>query len=141
MIAFLTLISKNLLFTAVLITLFGAVLLVTYLWAPRGYSLYDDLVVVKRPVGDAKIANTLEASRWRWTWWGIRLYGSNALFGYYGTFAFKGTGTVRMYATNRNNLVLITDVNGKKYLLSPDEPERFIEQTRTRLSTRTLTLH
>jgi hypothetical protein len=138
MISLLSVISKNVLFTAVLITLFGAVLIVTYLWAPQGYSVYDDLVVVKRLIGDTRIANPREVSRWNWTWWGIRLYGSGALFGYYGTFAFKGTGIVRMYATNRKNLVLVTDGDGKKYLLSPDDPERFIEQTQTRLLPRTL---
>jgi len=138
-IAILGLVSNSLLFTAALITLFGSVLLVIFLWAPRGYELYDNLVVVRRPIGAAKIAIAQAASRWNWTWWGLRLFGSGGIYGYYGIFMFKGIGTVRMHATNRHKLVLVTDVNGRKHLLSPDDPERFIQQTQTRFSTQTTT--
>ena len=131
---------NSLLFTAALIILFGSIPSVTFLWAPRGYELYDNLVVVKRPIGDAKIAFAQAASRWKWTWWGLRLFGSGGLYGYYGIFMFKGIGTVRMHATNRHKLVLVTDVNGRKHLLSPDDPERFIQHTQTRFSTQTTTL-
>lgn len=140
LIVILGLVSNSLLFTAALITLFGSVLLVIFLWAPRGYELHDNLVVVRRLIGDAKIAFAQAASRWKWTWWGLRLFGSGGMYGYYGIFMFKGVGTVRMHATNRHKLVLVTDVNGRKYLLSPDEPERFIQHTQTRFSTQTTTL-
>jgi hypothetical protein len=136
-IAILGLVSNSLLFTATLIILFGSILSVIFLWAPRGYELHDNLVVVKRLIGDAKIALAQAASRWNWTWWGLRLFGSGGMYGYYGIFMFKGLGKVRMYATNRHKLVLVADVNGRKYLLSPDEPERFIQHTQTRFSTQT----
>jgi hypothetical protein len=133
LIIILALISKNPLLTAALIAVFSAVLFVPYLWAPRGYKLHDNQVIIKRPIGDARIIIAQAASRWKWTWWGLRLFGSGGMYGYYGLFTFKGTGMVRMHATNKHKLVLITDVKGKKYLLSPDDPERFVQQTQTRL--------
>ena len=120
------------LLSAALVVAAGAVLFVPYLWAPRGYILHDNEVVVKRLIGDAKIAVAEAASHWKWTWWGLRLFGSGGLYGYYGIFTFKGTGMVRMHATNRHKLVLIRDVKGKRHLLSPDDPERFVQQTRSR---------
>jgi hypothetical protein len=128
-IAILGLVSNSLPLVAALITLFGSVLLVIFLWAPRGYELHRNLVVVRRPIGDAKIVFSQAASRWNWTWLGLRLFGSGGMYGYYGIFTFKGIGTVRMHATNRRKLVLVTNVNGRKYLLSPDDPERFIRHT------------
>jgi hypothetical protein len=134
------LVSNSLLLKVALIILFGSILSVIFLWAPRGYTLIDNVVVIKRPIGDAKISIAQAASRWKWTWWGLRLFGSGGMYGYYGFFVFRGIGTVRMHATNRHKLVLVTDVNGTKYLLSPDEPERFIQQTKARFSAQTTTL-
>jgi hypothetical protein len=126
----------DVLFTAVLIALYGSVLFFPYLWAPRGYTLSGDVVSVRRPLGEVKISIAQSAQRWDWTWWGLRLIGSGGLYGYFGIFTFKRIGRVRMYATSRHRLVLIRDAKGRKYLLSPDEPERFIQQTQTLFSTR-----
>ena len=104
-----------------------AILLVPFLWAPRGYMLEKNTIIVKRIIGDLEIIVSNEPKIWKWTWWGGRLWASGGLYGYFGIFVFKGIGTVRVYATNRNNLVLVENVKNTKYLVSPDNIDRFMD--------------
>ena len=127
-------VSNNVLLVSVLMILYGSILFLPYLWSPRGYGISDRGVVVKRLIGNLIIENSGEPKRWQWTWWGLRLFGSGGLYGYFGLFALKGIGRVWMHATNRHNLVIIEDVRGREYLPSPDEPDKFIQQARALLS-------
>lgn len=127
-------ISNNMFLMGTLTILYGSILFFPYLWSPRGYGISDRGIVVKRLIGDLTIHICREPKRWHWTWWGLRLFGSGDLYGYFGLFTLKGIGRVWMHATNRNNLVLVKDVRGTKYLLSPDDPDKFIQQTRGLLS-------
>jgi len=111
-----------------LLLLFGSTLAIPVLWVPRGYTIRNNTVIVERLIGDAEIPIAEKPMLWKWTWWGVRLFGSGGLYGYYGYFAFRGLGRVLMHATNRYNLVLVIDGKGRKYLLSPDNPQEFIEQ-------------
>jgi hypothetical protein len=113
-----------------IITLYGSILIIPYLWAPQGYTVKGHAVIVKRLVGDLKFQVEREPERWNWTWWGLRLFGSGGLYGYYGFFTFRNLGRVRMYATNRHNLVLLKDEKNRKILLSPTNPEEFIQRLR-----------
>jgi hypothetical protein len=126
----LMLVVENFLLKAGFLALFGGILAIPILWAPRGYTIRSRTVLVKRLVGDAEIHVVEEPRIWNWTWWGIRLFGSGGLYGYFGYFAFRGLGRVFMHATNRRNLVLIKDVGGRKYLISPDNPQRLIQRLR-----------
>ncbi|MEM2921967.1 MAG: PH domain-containing protein, partial [Candidatus Bathyarchaeia archaeon] len=110
-----------------IVLLYLGVLIVPYLWAPRGYSVSDRAVVVKRVIGGLEIHPIGEPERWGWTWWGIRLFGSGGMYGYFGLFSFKGLGRVWMHATNRHNLVLIKTRGGKEALISPRDPDSFIK--------------
>ncbi len=110
-----------------IITLYSAVLVIPYLWAPKGYIVINKRILVKRLIGDLTISFMEEPVRWRWTWWGVRIFGSGGLYGYYGLFSFKGLGRVWMYATDRHTLVLIKSEQGRKILLSPKDPEEFIK--------------
>jgi len=110
-----------------IIGLFVATLLVPFLWAPRGYILQKNLIIVKRIIGDVEITISEESKIWKWTWWGIRLWASGGLYGYFGIFFFREVGKVKMYATNRNNLVLVKDAKNTKYLISPDNVDRFMD--------------
>jgi hypothetical protein len=111
--------------------LYGGVIVVPYFWAPQGYQVIEGKIIVKRLIGDVYIFIDRLPLQWKWTWWGIRLIGSGGLYGYFGFFTFRGIGRVRMYATNRHNLILIVDEKGKKILLSPKDPERFINLLQT----------
>jgi len=128
LIIFLSLTSGSLVPTIALAILFGSTLFLPYLWSPRSYIVRDNLVVVRRPIGDLAIDMSKQPKLWKWTWWGLRLFGSGGLYGYYGYFTFRGTGRVRMHATNRHNLVLIEDARGRKHLISPDRPKEFMKQ-------------
>ena len=110
-----------------MLALYSAVLGSLYLWAPRAYTVTDNKIIVKRLIGDFQITAAQKPERWKWTWWGIRLFGSGGLYGYYGYFSFRGLGRVSMHATNRNNLVLVKDEKGRRFLLSPSEPAKFIQ--------------
>ena len=110
-----------------MLALYSALLGSPYLWAPRAYTVTDNKIIVKRLISDFQITAAQKPERWRWTWWGIRLFGSGGLYGYYGYFSFRGLGRVCMHATNRNNLVLVKDEKGRRFLLSPSEPDKFIQ--------------
>jgi hypothetical protein len=113
-----------------IITLYGSIIIIPYLWAPQSYTLKGRTVIVKRLVGDLKFQVKSGPERWNWTWWGLRLFGSGGLYGYYGFFTFRNIGIVRMYATNRHNLVLLKDEKDRKILLSPTNSEEFIQRLR-----------
>lgn len=57
----------------------------------------------------------------------IRAFGNGGLFGYTGLFSHGTHGGMRLYATSANNMVLLFLRNGKKIVISPNEPENFIE--------------
>jgi len=128
-----TLVLDNLTLTVGIMVLFVCILLMPLLWTPQGYAIKGNLVTVSRRIGEVEISVARAPKRWKWTWWGVRLFGSGGLHGYLGHFIFKGIGKVRMYATNRHSLVLLVDEKGNKTLVSPNEPERFIQQLRKSL--------
>ena len=56
----------------------------------------------------------------------IRTGGNGGVFGYTGYYYKKGIGTMRWYCTQRCNYVLIEKTNGKKLVITPDDPDGFI---------------
>ena len=120
-------IIDNVLILGGITLLYAFVLGIPYLWAPQGYFISKKTIVVRRLIGDVTFRFIKEPRRWRWTWWGVRLFASGGLYGYFGLFSFKGIGRVWMYATNRHNLVLVKTEQGRKVVLSPKDPEEFIK--------------
>lgn len=53
------------------------------------------------------------------------------LFGYAGEFALKDGSVAKVYATRWNRMVKINILKGDPYLLSPMNPDHFIESVRT----------
>ncbi|MBN2129489.1 MAG: hypothetical protein JW741_08330 [Sedimentisphaerales bacterium] len=66
---------------------------------------------------------------------GIRLFGSGGFLGGFGIFLCSRLGIVYAYVTDAARLVLIECVDGRKYLLSPETPEEFVEAVETYLRT------
>ena len=60
---------------------------------------------------------------------GLRLYGSSFLGGWY---YLPGIGNTWVSMTNFKDGVLISTRNEKKYLITPSEPERFIDAIKSR---------
>jgi len=56
---------------------------------------------------------------------------NNFLFGWFGVFHVPGIGEVWVYARRRNDFVLIKA--DKKYLISPENPKRFITELKEKL--------
>jgi hypothetical protein len=58
-----------------------------------------------------------------------RLGGSAGFFGHYGSFWNRALGAFRLYATRTHDLVLL-EFPDDRLVLSPDAPERFLEEAR-----------
>lgn len=118
-----------------ILTLAAAMLWSCWALAPKGFIVEPGLVTVDRPLMPVKIVlrpGTLAESAGAGLLDGsLRTMGNGGLFGYYGNFWKKGLGNYLLYATRSDRFVLID--NGKKYFLTPDEPELFIEEVRRSL--------
>jgi len=110
----------------------AAVVILPGAWAlaPSGFAIVGRVLRVERPLFPVEIgldeiravavlpADALKGA--------MRVAGTSGLFGHYGRFWSRRLGAFRMYATRCKGLVLVDTVKGR-YLLSPDEPERFAE--------------
>ena len=105
--------------------------------APGGYFVTPREIVVRRILGSVRIplsdvtdvrsgGDILKGVLW--------LGGSGGLFGFFGKFRRPGMGTFMAYATRLDRLVLIERGNATPIVLSPDEPERFVEEVSRVLS-------
>jgi len=104
--------------------LFGA-----YLFAPRGFGLTSEGVLVSRPVRSFIIPyrEIVEAKPLdRLTWLGVRLWGSGGLYGFYGLYHLAHIGKAWVYATRRKHLIYLK-TRVETYVLSPDPVEKFLQ--------------
>ena len=116
-------------FTTILLSLiyFG-----TFSFRPISYKLTDSKLIVHRPLSDIKIDRTeiksveqLDKAKLSWA---VRIFGVGGLFGYWGKFSNTKIGSMTWYATRRNNAVLVTTIYNKKIVLTPNEPEKFVNE-------------
>ena len=109
--------------------LLGTGLSLAYLWKPLQIELNNEFLIVKRKIGDKKFPLAAIQSAAVITkkelGFGIRIFGSGGFFGYYGLFKYKNIGSVNLYCTKREDLVLLTLTKGK-ILLSPDMHLEFL---------------
>lgn len=56
----------------------------------------------------------------------IRHFGVGGLFGYFGNFLNARLGKMIWFVTNRNNLLLIETGTGQNIIISPNDPEAFL---------------
>ncbi len=105
-------------------------------FSPRSYELTLSGIVIRRIWRSFEIPYTEieEAKRINWSWAGIRLYASGGLYGYFGLFKFRDLGRVWVYVTNRHNVVLLRTRSGTQYMLSPEDPEAFLEKLKAILA-------
>ena len=116
-------------FTTILLSLiyFG-----TFSFRPISYKLTDDKLIIHRPLFDIKINRTeiknVEQLDKEKLSWAVRIFGVGGLFGYWGKFSNAKLGSMTWYATRRNNAVLVTTIYNKKIVLTPNEPEKFVNE-------------
>jgi hypothetical protein len=108
-----------------ILLLFVAILLGSWLFAPRSYTLDGTELTINRPIGGVSINRSsikevrlLEAGELKGT---IRTFGNGGLFGYYGKYYNSGIGHMTWYTTQSKNTVLIVTNEGKKVVISPDD--------------------
>lgn len=122
-------ITPILIHSSVIVFLFGTLLL-CFLYAPKGYSINEDKLVIHRPLNDKYIPidsmieiRPINKSEMKGT---IRTFGVGGLFGNYGKFHSNGLGNFTMFGTQSKNYVLIK-TSSKKFVITPDEIE-IVEQ-------------
>ncbi len=107
----------------------AALLVLCYLWSPRGYTVDGGLLTVHRAIGAARIplagASELRPATWDDYRGTIRLFGNGGLFGYYGLFRTEKLGKCTWYVTDRSRAVVIV-TPAKTVLVSPADPDSFI---------------
>lgn len=120
-----------------LATVYSLITIVPYLFSPRGFALTTSGILIKRIVKSILIpySEISNVRRISWTWKGTRLGASGGLFGFFGLFHIKSLGRVWMYVTDRNKMIYIEVKQGKKFLISPDDPQVFLEKLKSMLPT------
>ena len=92
----------------------------------KEYILYEYSLVIKRPIAncDKKIilSDIEKAERFPFEQFKASRRISNiSIFGYFGDYYHPAIGYYKMYATNLNNLIIITLKNSKNVVVSPDD--------------------
>jgi hypothetical protein len=108
----------------------AAFLIVSWGFAPGGYIVEADRVIVSRPFSDVTIERSNDTK--------VRLFedaddegmkrtaGNGGLFGYYGTYESKRLGSHKWYVTDMARRVVIETRDGA-VVVSPDDPQKFID--------------
>ena len=101
-----------------------------FAFRPINYVVTKDEVIVRRLFlnvhikrADIKSVELVDKKKIRGS---IRTFGVGGLFGYYGTFANFSLGRMTWYATQRDKPILIKTTDGKKIILTPNEPDKFV---------------
>ena len=119
-------------FIVILINFF--ILVVPYIFSPRGYENSIEGIIVRRIAKDVvipyeKIKNAYISN---FSLKGVRLWASGGLYGYFGLFYVSGLGKVKAYLTRRKNIIVIKA--DEKYAISPENPEQFLMELKTIVS-------
>jgi len=101
------------------------VLLLSIAFKPLSYILTVDNLVIKRIAGDILIAKndikSAELLKSGTLGTLVRGFGIGGYFGYMGSYYSSKIGWLTMYATRRDNRILITIKDDKKIIITPDE--------------------
>ncbi len=106
------------------------VLLACALFAVRGYALEGKRLFIRRLLWSTRLdlSNLAAARAERGAIAdAIRLWGTGGVFGMAGWHHSEALGTYRSDATNESDTVVLTFREGAKVVVSPDDPDRFVE--------------
>lgn len=108
------------------------IILISYAFSPLGYKILNNELIINRPFTNVKIdrsnIQSVEIIDHEQLRWSIRTFGVGGLFGYYGKFANTSLGSMTWYVTRRDKIVLLKTNDNKNIILSPDDPEMFVEE-------------
>lgn len=105
---------------------------ISYAFSPINYRLTAQELIVHRFLTNATIdrqtiksVDLIDRSQLNWS---VRTFGVGGLFGYYGKFFNSKLGNMTWYATRKDKTVLITTMNNKKIIITPDKAEEFVAE-------------
>lgn len=111
---------------------FIIMLLLTFGFSPRAYSVQDGQLVIYRPFRNkfygTESIQTVSIVAKEELKWSMRVFGVGGLFGYFGLFRNSRYGTMIWYATRRDQFVVIERSNGRAIVLTPDDPSSFVSE-------------
>ena len=109
------------------------VLLLSYGYSPQRYVVSERSLTVIRLIRNVHIgldhiqqARPVRADDLKW---GIRLWGSGGLFGYYGLYRTAELGKCTWYVTDRSKCVVVI-TSEKTVVVSPDDVDGFVAAIR-----------
>ena len=113
------------------------ILIVSVLLLVRGYSIVEGKLLIHR-LGWAATYDLLSLKNAEWkpniTVGSIRSFGAGGFFGYVGRFKNNELGKYDAYVTDEQNSVLL-EFDDKNIVVSPDEPEKFVDEISKNIST------
>ena len=108
------------------------ILVITYGFSPKAYALEDRQLIIYRPfhrkfysTTDMKTVSIVSKKDMPRS---IRVFGVGGLFGYFGLFRNSRYETMIWYATRRDQFVVIERSNGRTIVLTPDDPNSFVQE-------------
>jgi hypothetical protein len=110
----------------VLISLFVLAILEMYLIKPLQYQLDDSTLTMRRPFKD-KVIDLKDIRRVDRIEYDILDGAIGGIFGYYGVFSTE-LGDITFHATRRGNMVMLTKHDDSKIILTPDQPDEFMNE-------------
>ena len=117
-------------FSIGLMVFMAIALFVTYGFHPRFYVVDNNSVTVESlfrsftyAKSDINSFDKVDDATMKYS---IRTFGVGGLFGYFGKFYNSKIGSMIWFATQRKNWVLMKTKTGKQIILTPDQPEAFI---------------
>jgi len=126
-------ISEIALHSITLLFFFG-IPLFSFLLSPKNYLVETDAIVIDRALGAIRIPfehiksfGKPEVSDMAGT---LRVFGVGGIFGYMGRFRNPKFGNMIFYATQRKNWVLIETDDNKKFIITPNEIEKMVQDLR-----------
>ena len=113
------------------VLMYGAII-IAYCFVPKRIAVSDSQILIKNVFGSVIInINEIKSIlRLNKTGFSLRTFGVGGLFGYFGYFNGKDI----WYVTNVQKKVQIILKSGKKYILSPENPEEFINIVQQRMT-------
>ena len=107
----------------------------SYLLAPSGYTMSESEIIIRRKAGSVRIplsqVRSVHQDSSACSPWSVRTFGVSGLFGYFGRFYTAHLGHHIMYVTDRHKAVVIEA--DKMYVVSPDDPQQFVQIAQARL--------
>lgn len=104
---------------------FWIILFLSWAFSTSAYEVDSENIIIHRqygkvviPLSNVKSVRTVNKKELGTL---IRTWGSGGLFGYYGNFRSTRMGKLKLYTTQRKNLVLVTTLDEDHILLSPDD--------------------